>query len=67
MNYLIDKECPPFIVMLASLNFVLGLYGYEFIATIGNPFMSTGHSQFITIPYRAICLGISLFLIISVH
>ena len=63
MNFLIDRECPRYVVLLATLNFVLGLYGYEFIATMGNPFMAGGHSQIITIPYRAVCLGISLYLI----
>lgn len=63
MNLLIDRECPRYVVFLATLNFVLGLYGYEFIATMGNPFMAGGHSQIITIPYRAVCLGISLYLI----
>ena len=63
MNLLIDRECPRYVVLLATLNFVLGLYGYEFIATMGNSFMTGGHSQIVTIPYRAVCLGISLYLI----
>lgn len=63
MSFLIDKECPKYIVILATLNFVLALFGYELIATLGSPFMSLGHTQFITIPYRAVCLGLSLFLI----
>ena len=63
MSFLIDKECPRYLVLLATLNFVLCLYGYEFIATLGSPFMSVGSTQFITIPYRAVCLAISLFLI----
>ena len=63
MNLLIDKECPRYLVLLATLNFVLGLYGYQLVATLGSPFMSVGNTQFITIPYRALCLGISLFLI----
>lgn len=63
MSFLIDNESPRYVVILATLNFVLALYGYEFVATIGSPFMSMGNSQIITIPYRAVCLGISLYLI----
>lgn len=64
MSFLIDKECPRYLVLLATLNFVLELFGYELIATLGSPFMALNHTQHITIPYRAVCLLISLILII---
>lgn len=49
---------------LATLNFVLALFGYQLIASVFMPFMKVGgDSQLFTLPYRAFVLGLSLYLI----
>lgn len=60
----IDKDCSKTLMHLSTLNFVLIFFGYQFIASMGAPFMNavTG-SRFITVPYRAFTLGLSLFLL----
>lgn len=59
----IDKNCSKNLMYLSTLNFVLIFFGYQFIASIGLPFMNadTG-SRFITVPYRAFTLGLSIYL-----
>ena len=60
----IDRECTKLMMALSTLNFVLIFFGYQFIASVGAPFMNvnTG-TQFITIPYRAFSLALALYLI----
>lgn len=49
---------------LATLNFVLALFGYQLIASVFMPFMKVSDdSQIFTIPYRAFSLGLSIYLI----
>ena len=67
-NRFVDKKSSNFLVLLSTLNLVLILFGYQFVATIFSPIMTNSSgTQFITIPYRIITLGISLFLIVRCH
>lgn len=60
----IDNECTKSMMLLSTLNFVLIFFGYQFIASVGSPFMDVNvGTQFITIPYRAFSLALALYLI----
>jgi hypothetical protein len=49
--------------VLATVNLVLIIVGYQLLATVTSPFINAQTSQLVTVPYRAVVLGLQLYLI----